>query len=260
MTRHQFGEDLPGWYTRLTDAERAELPEPFTPAIPGANGPANGHGMYPPFAEAGRARCSVVPYLRPALDAVDTVVDGQLPAAAAGDPDAIAAVAAGIDRRGVLLGLTAEAPSGTARQAVNITAGAFAAPTDGQLARVRVWRIPRNADDPELGPCWSWRCSACGTQSNGCSHVVLHEPGTWRAAMCGGVHHVHTEHPRPLARLGDPEHTMLGGRRRCDWSPPHDAQLRLAALVLCGRTGYPRGPVAREIAREVLALAGRRTP
>jgi hypothetical protein len=130
------------------------------------------------------------------------------------------------------------------------------ATTPGRPAYARVYRTT----DPELGACWHWRCSGCGTQSLGCAHTVLHEPGTWRAAFCGGFHHVHTEHERRPATQGEHPHDTIGSRRRCDWSPPDQAHLRLAALVLCGRTGYPRGDRARAMAREVLALAGRRTP
>lgn len=222
-----------------------------------------------PMLEAGRGPDAVVPYLRTALDAVNAAVDAQLPAAAAGDPDAIAAVAAGIDHAGRLLGFAGierpvaarrasypptYAPDG--REIVNVTASAAGA----QLVRARVYRTDGDPEDPEVGPCWHWRCEGCRMQSSGCLHTVLHEPGTWRAAMCGGLHHVHTEHERRPAVQGEHPHTVLGGRRRCDWTPPSEHQLRFAALVLCGRTGYPRGHLAREIAREVLALAGRRAP
>jgi hypothetical protein len=127
----------------------------------------------------------------------------------------------------------------------------------------RVYRTAGDPSDPELGPCWHWRCSGCGTQSLGCAHTVLHEPGTWAAAFCGGFHHVHTEHPRPRRSgiaLPGWDHTVMFGRRRCDWSPPAASHLEHASWVLCGRTGMPRGAPARDFAREVLALAGRRTP
>jgi hypothetical protein len=123
-------------------------------------------------------------------------------------------------------------------------------------------RIYRTTD-PELGACWHWRCQQCRMQSLGCAHTVLHEPGTWRAAFCGGFHHIHTEHPRPRRSgiaLPGWDHTIMFGRRRCDWSPPATSQLEHASWVLCGRVGMPRGAPARDFAREVLALAGRRTP
>lgn len=126
--------------------------------------------------------------------------------------------------------------------------------------RVRVFRIPQDPDDPELGPCWSWRCPGCDQQGNGCLHQVLHTPGSWAAAFCGGFQHVHRRHPRPGVPQGEHFHTTLGGRRRCDWGATTDAQRAFASYVLCGRTGYPGGPLAREVAREVLALAGIRTP
>lgn len=125
---------------------------------------------------------------------------------------------------------------------------------------VRVYRTGQDPDDPELGPCWHWRCQHCRMQSGGCAHTVLHKPGTWPAAMCGGLHHIHTEHPRRPETQGEHPHTTLRGRRRCDWTRPTEDQLTVAILTLCGRTGYPRGPLAREVAREVLALDGRRTP
>lgn len=127
-------------------------------------------------------------------------------------------------------------------------------------AYARVYRTGQDPDDPELGPCWHWRCSDCGMQSNGCYHTVLHEVGSWRAVMCGGFHHVHTEHPRRPAVQGEHPHDTLNGRRRCDWTMPTEEQRAFASYVLCGHTGYPRGERAREMAREVLALAGIRTP
>lgn len=129
-----------------------------------------------------------------------------------------------------------------------------------QQGKARIYRTPADPEDPEIGPSWHWQCPECRMQSNGCAHAALHGVGTWAAAMCGGIHHVHTVHPRIPATQGEHPHSTLGSRRRCDWSPPSEAHRRLATLVLCGRTGYPRGDRAREMAREVLALAGIRTP
>jgi hypothetical protein len=123
-------------------------------------------------------------------------------------------------------------------------------------------RVYRTTAGPELGgPRWYWHCPTCDMGGgHNCLHDVLHPPGTWASAMCGAFHHVHTRHPRPPATPNTAEHTTLFGRRRCDWSRPTERELQLASWTLCGRTGMPRGPEAREFAREVLALAGRRTP
>lgn len=124
--------------------------------------------------------------------------------------------------------------------------------------KVRVYRVNRYFHDGR--PCWRWQCNTCNLVDEECLHKVLHTPGSWSAAFCSGLQHVHRWHPRPTARPGDAPHTVLGGRRRCDWSAPTPAQRAFATYVLCGRTGYPGGPLARETAREILALAGIRTP
>lgn len=125
--------------------------------------------------------------------------------------------------------------------------------------RARVYRTP--AHPPQIEPRWHWSCPACDMGGgHNCLHDLIHQPGTWTSAMCGALHHIHTRHPRRPATQGEHPHDTLGSRRRCDWSPPNDHELRLATLVLCGRTGYPRGDRAREMAREVLALAGRWSP
>lgn len=125
--------------------------------------------------------------------------------------------------------------------------------------RARVYRTAAAPDLPEIAPRWYWFCPACDMGGgHNCLHAPLHQPGTWTSAMCGAVHHVHTRHPRPCVPPG--EHSTLGGRRRCDWSTPTEEQRAFASYVLCGRTGYPSGQLAREMAREVLALAGIRTP
>ena len=126
------------------------------------------------------------------------------------------------------------------------------------VVKARIYRTTGDPEDPTVGPSWAYRCDPCGESGNGCLHQVLHEPGTWKAAMCAGLHHVHRRH---RDRVWETQtHTQLGGRRRCNWGAVSDAERRLATLVLCGRTGYPRGELAREVAREVLALAGIRTP
>jgi hypothetical protein len=127
----------------------------------------------------------------------------------------------------------------------------------------RVYRTSTTA--PEYGgPRWYWHCPTCDMGGgHNCLHDVLHAPGTWESAMCGAFHHVHTRHPRPRrsgVALPGWDHTVMFGRRRCDWSVPSATQLEHASFVLCGRIGMPRGRAAREFAREVLALAGRRTP
>lgn len=127
-------------------------------------------------------------------------------------------------------------------------------------ARAHVYRLDV-APDITLNPWWYWMCPHCDEGGgDGCLHNVLHRPGSWAAAFCGAFHHIHRRHPRPGVPAGEAFHTTLGGRRRCNWSTPTEAERSFASYVLCGRTGYPRGDLAREIAREVLALAGIRTP
>jgi hypothetical protein len=239
VTRHQFGAaDDPGvarptsFDTRRTWLEVA-LDRDQRPGTPGWR-------RMTPTAEAGRDRCHVRPYLRPALDAAAQQAVDQL--------------------RGAGRDMMADMVEGLAAAEIDPRLEQ-APPTGGRrLVRAQVRRIPQDPDDPELKPCWSWRCNTCGTQGNGCMHTVLHEPGSWRAAMCGGIHHVHTDHFTPRHPPGAAEHTTMLGRRRCDWSPPSERDLRWATWVLCGRQGMPHGDLPREIAREVLALAGRRTP
>lgn len=123
-------------------------------------------------------------------------------------------------------------------------------------AKVRVYRAPADPEDPELGPCWHWRCDTCLEQSNGCAHVVIHEPGTWRAAMCGGFRHIHVRHPRPVP-ADHTEHTTMFGRRRCFTGPPSERIAGFARTLLADapRQRDPLWDVAREFAREILALA-----
>jgi hypothetical protein len=125
---------------------------------------------------------------------------------------------------------------------------------DYTTPRARVYRTDGDPQDPELGPCWHWRC--CDITSNGCAHTVTHKPGSWRAAMCGALRHAHARHPPvgPRATVG---HTTMFGRQRCDWSRPTREQIELASWTLCGRLGMPRGTQFREFAREILSLAGR---
>lgn len=147
-------------------------------------------------------------------------------------------------------------PPGHALTARTMTALADAAGRlEARPVRARVYRT--DSPDEVGGPRWYWHCPGCDAGGgHNCRHDLIHPPGTWPSAICGAFHHIHTEHPRPP----DAEHTVLGARRRCDWTPPSDAQLRYAILTLCGRLGYPRSALARETAREVMALAGRRPP
>lgn len=167
------------------------------------------------------------PYLRPALDAADAMADMV--------EDMVEDIAGGVR-------LEQATPTGNYR-----------------LVRARVYRTDA---DPEFGgPRWYWHCPTCDMGGgHNCLHDVIHPPGTWISAFCGAFHHIHTRHPLRPAVQGEHPHTTLRGRRRCDWSPPSEDDLRVATYTLCGRTGYPSGPLARELAREVLALAGRRTP
>ncbi len=236
-----------------------------------------GWPMYPPYAEAGRAHCSVVPVLAPAADAAAPTAleaaDGQQPTPGGrrmsdyrpGERGARYPFAADL-LPGQLVPLPARyQPERTwldAATAIPEPAWFTArrAAGDDRPAYARVYRTSGDPEDPEIGPCWHWRCKDCRMSGNGCAHTVLHKPGSWRAAMCGGLHHIHTEHPRMPATQGEHPHSTLGGRRRCDWSLPTPNERELARAVLCGRTGYPRGDRVREMAREVLALAGLATP
>jgi hypothetical protein len=124
-------------------------------------------------------------------------------------------------------------------------------------AYARVYRTGPDLEDPELGPCWHWRCEDCRTQSNGCAHTVLHEVGTWRAAMCGGLHHIHTgppppppprrrrAHPpvRPAPLRLDPPHRQRPRQRRPSPVRPHRDAPRPE-----GPRDRPRGPGPRRTA------------
>lgn len=120
----------------------------------------------------------------------------------------------------------------------------------GELIKARVYRTP--ADD-DFGPCWHWRCDTCAEQGNGCAHPVIHWPGSWRAAMCVGFRHIHLEHPRPMPP-GVTRHTTMAHRTRCDVSSPGSLQLAISRAVIAGDMGDPSDPVAKEFAREILAL------
>ena len=103
---------------------------------------------------------------------------------------------------------------------------------------------------------WTWSCKACDDFANGCAHHGLHADGSWQAAMCGGLRHVHIEHPRP----GNLGHATLFGRARCETTPPTRSEAGMAHRLLLsvgpvtGRMWEPNSPESRAFAREILAL------